>query len=127
MNETQDANRIPDESPYTMTSEELDVFRKSLDALPPFPPIVEPIKSIKFGIPKFGIPYPDHSCLSYICGYMDILIEFTSGLQRQARISLTEKNALFPYYTAMSWQGVYIDVFDALSGTTGFGEIPKIS
>ena len=125
MEDKQDPNRIPQEAPYILSPEELESFRKSFDTLPAFPPIREPILSVRFGIPKFGIPYPDSSCLDYICGYVDVSIEFNSGQHRRARINLTEKNTLYPYYNAMSWEGVHTDVYDALSGTTGFAEIPQ--
>lgn len=125
MPKNHDSNRIPLEPPYTLTPEELEAFRCSLDTFPAFPPIREPISSIELGIPKFGIPYPDNDLLKYICGYVDISVEFADGRKRHVRISLTEENTLQPYYTAMSWDGVHVDVYNALSGTTSLCEIPR--
>ena len=96
MEDKQDPNRIPQEAPYILSPEELESFRKSFDTLPSFPPIREPILSVRFGTPKLGIPYPDNSCLDYICGYVDVSIEFNSGQHRRARINLAELG--FPFY-----------------------------
>jgi len=120
-----DSNRIPQEAPYILTPEELEAFRSSLDIFPLFPPIREPVSSIKLGIPKFGIPFPNNPLLQYICGYVDISIEFIGGRRRHARVSLTEENALRPYYTAMSWNGILMDIANALCGTTNLCEIPR--
>lgn len=122
----EDPNRIPKAPPYLLNPEELEAFRKNMDSLSAFPPIFEPVESIRFGIPKFGIPYPDSSFLAYICGYIDIEVRLKSNRLHRIRINLTEKNALYPYYTQMSWDGVHCDVYDALREKIGAGELPQL-